>query len=149
MLTIQQAALATGLSTKALRRRVERGTLASVLSGDRRRIPMSELMRAGLLLTEQEARVSLASVSGEGPRGTPAGNRGAAGDTANLALVEDLLERLEGQATELGALRERLEQAQQSLVMELDARLQVEGELAAARERILELEGVRRGWAPD
>jgi len=52
LLTIREASQATGLSIKALRGRVERGSLEAVTVGDRRRIPLSELLRAGLLHTE-------------------------------------------------------------------------------------------------
>ena len=46
-LTVQEAALATGLSEKAVRRRVERGTLPSVVQGTRRVIPREALVSAG------------------------------------------------------------------------------------------------------
>ena len=42
-LTIQEAARATGLSEKAIRRRVERGTLESVVQGTRRVIARAAL----------------------------------------------------------------------------------------------------------
>jgi hypothetical protein len=51
LLTIRDASRATGLSIKALRRRVERGTLPARMIEGRRRVPMSELLRAGLLVT--------------------------------------------------------------------------------------------------
>ena len=68
-LTLRDAARATGLSVKALRRRVERGTLPAQLVGGVRRVPISELLRAGLLVTE--------------PGGRPAG--AAPADAAALA----------------------------------------------------------------
>lgn len=46
-LTIQEAARASGLSEKAIRRRVERGTIESVVQGTRRVIPRSALDAAG------------------------------------------------------------------------------------------------------
>ena len=63
-LTIREASRATGLSVKAVRGRVERGSLKAVMVDNRRRIPLSELMRAGLLLT--------AAPEGQSVRGTPA-----------------------------------------------------------------------------
>jgi hypothetical protein len=52
LLTIREASQATGLSIKAIRGRVERGSLAAVNVSGRRRIPLDELLRAGLLRTE-------------------------------------------------------------------------------------------------
>jgi DNA-binding transcriptional MerR regulator len=49
-LSIRDAALATGLTPKALRRRIERGTLRSVMVDGRRRIAMEELLERGLLV---------------------------------------------------------------------------------------------------
>jgi hypothetical protein len=46
---IAQASELTGLSQKALRRRVERGTLQTLKWGNRRMVPISELQRQGLL----------------------------------------------------------------------------------------------------
>lgn len=56
LLTIRDASRATGLSVKAIRRRVERGTLPATLVDGIRRVPMSELMRAGLLVRRPEDR---------------------------------------------------------------------------------------------
>jgi len=44
-LTIAQAALEVGISRKAMERRVERGSVKSVLRGGRRMVPRSELAR--------------------------------------------------------------------------------------------------------
>jgi hypothetical protein len=52
-LTIRECSLATGLSVKALRRRIERGTLPAHLIGGVRRISVSDLLRAGLLVQER------------------------------------------------------------------------------------------------
>ena len=49
LMSIRDAARASGLSPKALRRRIERGTLGSVLVGARRRIPVDDLVRRGLV----------------------------------------------------------------------------------------------------
>jgi len=53
-LTLAQAAEQTGLTAAALARRVERGTLRAVLIDGKRRVPVSELERAGLLAGDQE-----------------------------------------------------------------------------------------------
>lgn len=50
LLSIRDAAFATGLTPKALRRRIERGTLRSVMVDGRRRIAMEELLERGLLV---------------------------------------------------------------------------------------------------
>lgn len=48
-MSIREAAQRTGLSPKALRRRIERGTLASVMVAGRRRIPRADLVARGLM----------------------------------------------------------------------------------------------------
>lgn len=53
---IAGAARATGLSVKALRGRVERGSLPHVLVDGRRRIPVRALLEAGLLVPEGSGR---------------------------------------------------------------------------------------------
>jgi hypothetical protein len=77
---IAGAARATGLSVKALRGRVERGSLPCELVDGRRRIPVSALLEAGLLVSEPVARTAEIDVSA-------------------------LLARLEAQAEEIGRLR--------------------------------------------
>jgi hypothetical protein len=54
-LTIRESSLATGLSVKALRRRIERGSLHADLVAGIRRIPVSELLRTGLLVRDHPA----------------------------------------------------------------------------------------------
>ncbi len=54
-LTIAEAAEATGLTKKAIRNRVDRGQLRAVLRDGVRRIPRSELDRAGLDADSLEA----------------------------------------------------------------------------------------------
>lgn len=59
LMSIRDAARASGLSPKALRRRIERGTLRSVLVGGRRRIPVDDLVRRGLMAgPDDPARVA-------------------------------------------------------------------------------------------
>jgi len=50
--TLREAAAATGMSQEALRKRVDRGTVRSVKRDGVRRIPRSELERAGLRIGE-------------------------------------------------------------------------------------------------
>lgn len=55
LLTITQAAIETGLSAKAIARRIERGTLRAVHDDQGRRVvPRAELDRAGLLNQQPE-----------------------------------------------------------------------------------------------
>jgi uncharacterized protein (UPF0335 family) len=53
---IAGAARATGLSVKAIRGRVERGSLPHELVGGRRRIPIRALLEAGLLVEDAGTR---------------------------------------------------------------------------------------------
>lgn len=76
---IAGAARATGLSVKAIRGRVERGSLPCEMVGGRRRIPVSALLEAGLLVSEPAPRKAEID-------------------------VDALLRRLEAQATEIGRL---------------------------------------------
>ena len=93
-LTIREAAAATGLSDKALHRRIARGTLRSVLRDGRRLIPATELLRSGLLPSTSP----MGYPSSDGSRYFPAGG------TLGVSAVE-LLDRLQAQAVEIGELR--------------------------------------------
>lgn len=86
---IAGAARATGLSVKAIRGRVERGSLPAEMVDGRRRIPVRALLAAGLLVGEREA--------GAGAQ------RGVEGSGS-------LLDRLERQAEEIGRLKGHVEQ---------------------------------------
>jgi excisionase family DNA binding protein len=88
LMSIRDAAQATGLSPKALRRRIERGTLTSVMIGGRRRIPMEALARRGLLASGRNP-LSVASL------GDPAG--------AAIDAIADRLGRLEARVAALEA----------------------------------------------
>ena len=86
-LSIAETAEATGLSKKAVTRRIERETLQSVLRDGQRRVPTSELIRAGLIGID-------GAPGGEG-NGDATGigtDRGIPGETFNGLL--DRLERL-------------------------------------------------------
>ena len=130
--TIAEAAELTGLSRKAIARRIERGSLGSVLRDGRRRIPRQELVRTGLLgaaETRQERATSEtglvvardeAAALGESP----------SGDLV-AGLVRELVDRLERQAVELAQYR--------VLVAQADS-LRVGSELADLRARVVQLE---------
>jgi excisionase family DNA binding protein len=136
--TLAEAAELTGLTRKALQRRIDRGSLRSVLSGGRRRIPVSELHRANLAPaleapSEGPARVA----TGEGRPAAPA--RVSAADLE----VHELLDRLERQAAELGELRALTRGGgplQAQVEAERRGREAAEAALHEARARIRELE---------
>ena len=88
-LTIRDAARATGLSVKALRRRIERGTLEAVLVDGVRRIPLSALMGAGLLVREPAQPPPAGPVAAAPPQPVVSALlRRLAGLEARLAAVE-------------------------------------------------------------
>ncbi len=122
--TLREAAGLTGTSQEALRKRVDRGTIRSVKRAGVRRIPRSELERAGLRI------------------GEPA--------DAN-DIVRELTEKIDAQAQELARLRalpERVEEYRRQADVEAKARQEAEalarvesdGREAAEREREAERE---------
>jgi excisionase family DNA binding protein len=111
--TITEAADLTGLSRKAIARRVERGSLRSVVRNGRRRIPRSELVRNGLL--ENSAK------------------RPPAGSTEDMlaTVFREVLDRFERQSQEIAQFR--------ALTMQAES-LRLTNELADLRMRLAELE---------
>ena len=139
--TISEAAELTGLSRKALARRVERGSLQYVVRDGRRRIPVSELVRVGLLEDEDGAdddefdpRLFL---SGRARLRTDLPARYDPGETGQTlaAVLRELFDRFERQATELANLR--------ALTVHAES-LRMTSELADLRARIADLETQRR-----
>jgi len=100
-LTIAEAAEATGLTKKAIRNRVDRGQLRAVLRDGVRRIPTSEIERAGLLADPEEA--------GDG---AAIRHEGASGQPPEAGAWSELLGRLERQAGELAELRQLTREAE-------------------------------------
>jgi DNA-binding transcriptional MerR regulator len=97
LLSIRDAALATGLTPKALRRRIERGTLQSVMVDGRRRIAMEELLERGLLVPlDADGRPRLAR-----PVQRPAAAANAL--TERLRMLERRVSALEEQLRRPGA----------------------------------------------
>jgi len=123
--SISEAAEVTGLSREAVRSRIRRGSLASLLVDGERRIPRVELERAGLM----DSR----------PRGTLAETDASSGDLVvsnanDLAggdLVRELVDRLERQAVELERYREFVRTSGHAELLD---------ELASLRSRISALE---------
>jgi len=100
-LTIREASDATGLSVRAIRSRVDRGTLPAVLHAGLRRIPYSELLRLDLVEAGNGA-----SMRQEQPRSTS-----TEAASTNDVIIE-LTKRIEIQAGELGEMRAITRQAE-------------------------------------
>lgn len=139
--TFAEAEKLTGLSRKALRNRVYRGKLQAVLRDGVRRIPRSELDRAGLL----QARFELDGA--QGGEGLP----GSGGISRETEIFTEMLQRLERQAGELAEMRlltrqaESLEHDRDRLVADLHAE---RSEAEQLRQRVAELEesALSRSW---
>lgn len=117
---VAEAAELTGLSKKALRSRIERGTLPAIKRDGKRVIPVAELRRQGLLVP--------AEASGEVGEGQP-----PAPTPPLRGIPSDLLDRLERQAEELGRLRALTEEAE-SLRVKAAKADSLEAQLAAEQE---------------
>ncbi|MGH3091695.1 MAG: helix-turn-helix domain-containing protein [Gaiellaceae bacterium] len=139
--TISEAAELTGLSRKAVSRRIERGSLRSLVRNGRRRIPRSELVRAGLLLEDADGAPELDPRALLLPRPAPAADLEETGRAEELlvALVRELLDRVERQASEVAQMRALTVQAES---------LRLTNELTDLRVRMAELERERPSAAP-
>ena len=84
-LTIRDAARATGLSVKAVQRRIERGTLPAQLEGGVRRIPLGALLEAHLVVED----------------GTPGALRPAMASPGMLSELQRRVEELEARLAAL------------------------------------------------
>jgi len=135
--TVSEAAELTGLSRKAVARRIERGSLRCVVRDGRRRIPLAELVRAGLVEDEEHVDEEF------DPRFLlPGGARPHAdlpvpydASQTLAAVVRELFDRFERQAAELANFRALTVQAES---------LRVTSEIADLRARLAELETQRR-----
>jgi excisionase family DNA binding protein len=130
--TITEAAEITGLSRKAVARRIERGSLRSVVRNGRRRIPRSELVRAGLLEDGGGSPRSDPSAPFL-PRPVDGAELEVAGGSEDMlsALFREVLDRFERQSQEIAQFRALTVQAES---------LRLTNELADLRVRIAELE---------
>ncbi|HSE81640.1 MAG TPA: helix-turn-helix domain-containing protein [Gaiellaceae bacterium] len=131
--TITEAADLTGLSRKAIARRVERGSLRSVVRNGRRRIPRSELVRAGLLGEDGEQPRASDPDAPVIPRPSPGGALAETGSSEEMlaALFREVLDRFERQSQEIAQYRALTVQAES---------LRLTNELAELRVRLAELE---------
>lgn len=108
-LTLQEAAAACGTTARALQRRIDRGTLRSVLVNDRRRVPVSELVRVGLLAAADTGHGTAGAGSGQS-HGVAATNTSAR--AAPVLDVRELLDRLLEQERHYAQLAATTEQAE-------------------------------------
>lgn len=131
--TITEAADLTGLSRKAIARRVERGSLRSVVRNGRRRIPRSELARAGLLEEGEGRPLESDPAAPFLPRPATGGALAETGGTEDMlaALFREVLDRFERQSQEIAQYRALTVQAES---------LRLTNELADLRMRLAELE---------
>ncbi len=138
--TITEAAELTGSSRKAIARRVERGSLRSVVRNGRRRIPRSELVRAGLLSDGAENPRTGDPAAPLLPRPASGGVPAEIGTTEDMlaALFREVLDRFERQSQEIAQYRALTVQAES---------LRLTNELAELRVRLAELE--RQPQAPE
>jgi excisionase family DNA binding protein len=138
--TITEAADLTGVSRKAIARRVERGSLRSVVRNGRRRIPRSELERAGLLGEGDNRPRDGDPAAPFLPRPAIGGALAEAGAPEDMltSLVREVLDRFERQSQEIAQYRALTVQAES---------LRLTNELADLRVRLAELE--REPQQPD
>jgi excisionase family DNA binding protein len=131
--TITEAAELTGLSRKAIARRVERGSLRSVVRNGRRRIPRSELARAGLLAEGETPPRESDPAAPFLPRPATGGALAETGTTEDMlaTLFREVLDRFERQSQEIAQYRALTVQAES---------LRLTNELADLRVRLAELE---------
>lgn len=136
-LTLSQIEDRYAISRKAIARRVERGSVRSLLDdAGRRVVPLSEVERAGL----RPRVVPPAGQDGEGePRGEPRMG------VDHEVVVEDLLDRLERLVAENARLRLLTEQAESLQGREREDRLRLEAEVKELRARV-EAVPRRRWW---
>jgi excisionase family DNA binding protein len=131
--TITEAAEVTGLSRKAIARRVERGSLRSVVRNGRRRVPRSELVRAGLLEEGQQQPRSDDPAAPFLPHPAGGGPLAETGTSEDMlaSLFREVLDRFERQSQEIAQYRALTVQAES---------LRLTNELAELRVRLAELE---------
>jgi excisionase family DNA binding protein len=130
-LTISEAAELTNLSRKAMARRVERGSIRSVLRSGRRLIPRSELIRVGLLPPVGHSGADPLTEAG---LSRPVAVPDDADREQSLleVLVRELVDRVQRQAGELAQYK--------ALTAEAES-LRLQRELADLRLRLSALEG--------
>lgn len=142
-MSVAEAAALTGLSKIALQRRIDRGTIRAVVRDGRRRVPVSELRRAGLI---DDAGAPLHR-TGAGPSTASTVSTPPGAVTVDTPAVALLIEKVEQQAGQLAEHRLLTAQAESLASTERTAREaaeaalhEVRAELTAATARIADLE---------
>jgi hypothetical protein len=164
--SVATAAELTGLSKKAIRRRIERGTLKSTLLEGHHHIALTELQRSGLLnerppageggeaagpFPPGAAHASQLASGGEGPAERRSGPRAEAGETPAVLERFDSRSRFgrrpagsDDQRAALIPIAERLAAVEQRLTQQAEANARVESELADVRRRLTDLQTQQR-----
>lgn len=138
----QEASSLTGLSVRALRKRIERGQLRAVQHGHYWRIPRSELARQGLI------GLAEGTPEGEGTEGT---DNDLAPFLAELERVRTENERLTRELARLRVLPEHVERVTEDLHRERTERMTAEAKAAAEAKAVSEARNWQRrlaqaGW---
>lgn len=134
VLPLRDAAAHVGISEKALRRRVERGSLASLRVDGRMAVRVADLYAAGL----RPVGDTTVDTGYATPRGTSAhqATRGDHGGDSSAIVV--LVAQIAEQAETIGRMRvltERAESTERELVAEREARLRLEASYVEERAR--------------
>lgn len=140
--TIREAVRLTGLTDKAIRRRIERGQLQHLRRDGRVQVSTADLQRQGLITPQGEPTRDIAAASSM--PGAPQGE----------TVVRELLDRLLAQERELSEVRLLNTQADAATAAERRAREEVEAALHQTRAALVQAEAQlaaaqqRRGWWP-
>jgi uncharacterized coiled-coil protein SlyX len=162
--SVATASQLTGLSKKAIRRRIERGTLKSTLLEGHHHIPITELQRSGILSEravsgedgpgEVEPLFSSGSASSARTVGEALadGSRADGGRGATPGLLAALEQRdLEPAASvsrsDLAAVDERLSTLERRLAAQAEAHQRVESTVAELRTRLGDVQTHQRSLA--
>lgn len=143
--TVSEVSAETGLSEKAIRRRIEKGTLISQNRANRRLIPASELERLQAELGQGGTPRAAFPSSSEGQgQGDAEGSGGGIALEPIIRELADTREHVERLARE--AEREKLqrEQAEERALSEEAAREAAQNESLELRARVVQLEAVLR-----
>jgi excisionase family DNA binding protein len=139
--TVPEVAAETGLSEKAIRRRIEKGSMISTNRGNRRLIPESELDRLRVELgaggSEARAFPSSGGTSGQGNGGGESGGLALEPIVRELSETREHVERLAREAEREKVQREQAEERARS---EQSAREAAQAEALELRARVQTLE---------
>jgi hypothetical protein len=141
-LTLKEAATACGTTTRALQRRIDRGTLQSVLVNERRRVPVSELVRVGLLEPGNVSRARNVAPTGQAVQ---LGHARATTGTLDGLDARTLLDRLLDQERRYAGLAARSETAEERIRLAEERADREHAEADRLRQALSEAEERARG----